>query len=167
MSNEPSQRNSRYLSQGEIARGGMGVIYRVHDCELDRTLAMKRMLSAPVAEGNAIDPDRFARFMEEAHVTAKLDHPGIVPIHELGIDDSGCAWYTMKLVRGHELREVIRWARNKEHRWNLTRLSGALVSSCRAVAFAHAHGVIHRDIKPANIMVGDLGEVYVMDWGLA
>ncbi|MGE3748499.1 MAG: protein kinase [Verrucomicrobiales bacterium] len=155
------------MSQGEIARGGMGVIYRVHDCELDRTLAMKRMLSAPVAEGNAIDPDRFARFMEEAHVTAKLDHPGIVPIHELGIDDSGCAWYTMKLVRGHELREVIGWARNKEHGWNLTRLIGALVSSCRAVAFAHAHGVIHRDIKPANIMVGDLGEVYVMDWGLA
>ncbi|MFT5465317.1 MAG: WD40 repeat protein [Verrucomicrobiales bacterium] len=167
MTSGPQFDDSRYEALGEVARGGMGVIYKVHDCELDRTLAMKRMLSAPDVDGDEVEVDRFARFMEEAHVTAQLDHPGIVPVYDLGTDEDGCAWYTMKMVRGRELGEVIELARSEKESWNLPRLVGVLVRVCQAVAYAHAKGVIHRDLKPANIMVGDLGEVYVMDWGLA
>ncbi len=168
MQGEPSDGNAgRYEPLGEVARGGMGVVLKVKDRTLDRTLAMKRMLSAPDLSGGEAEVDRFARFMEEAHVTAQLDHPGIVPVHDLGEDGDGCAYYTMKLVRGRELGEVIKRARRGGGSWSLPRLVGVLVRACQAVAFAHGKGVIHRDIKPANIMVGDLGEVYVMDWGLA
>ncbi|MEZ5300957.1 MAG: serine/threonine-protein kinase [Verrucomicrobiales bacterium] len=163
----PDHESSRYEPQGEIARGGMGIIYKVRDCDLDRTLAMKRMMAAPDLDGGAAEIDRFSRFMEEAHVTAQLDHPGIVPVYDLGTDADGCAWATMKMVRGRELGEVIKAARKGEDGWNLPRLVGVLVRACQAVAYAHGKGVIHRDLKPANIMVGDLGEVYVMDWGLA
>ncbi|MEZ5305017.1 MAG: serine/threonine-protein kinase [Verrucomicrobiales bacterium] len=162
-----SRAGKRYADEGEIARGGMGVVFRVKDRNLDRTLAMKRMMAAPDILGGKAEVDRFARFMEEAHVTAQLDHPGIVPVHDLGEDENGCAYYTMKLVRGRELGEVIKVARKGEEGWNLPRLVGVLVRACQAVAYAHGKGVIHRDLKPANIMVGELGEVYVMDWGLA
>lgn len=162
-----ASQKSRYAAGDEIARGGMGVILKVKDRDLDRTLAMKRMLSAPDVTGGEVEVDRFARFMEEAHVTAQLDHPAIVPVHDLGTDDDGTAWYTMKLVCGRELGEVIKMARAGDGGWSLPRLIGVLVRVSHAVAYAHAKGVIHRDLKPANIMVGDLGEVYVMDWGLA
>ena len=156
----------RYESLGEIARGGMGVVLRVKDRSLDRTLAMKRMLAAPDADSGEVTAAQFGRFLEEAQITAQLDHPAIVPIHELGTDADGATFYTMKLVRGRELGEVFALAR-KGTGWNVARSLGVLVRVCQAVAFAHGKGVVHRDLKPANVMVGDLGEVYVMDWGLA
>lgn len=145
----------------------MGVVLRVRDRSLDRTLAMKRMLAVPNADSGDATAAKFGRFLEEAQITAQLDHPAIVPIHELGTDADGATYYTMKLVRGRELGEVFAMARRGEGGWNLPRALGVLVRVCQAVAFAHGKGVVHRDLKPANVMAGDLGEVYVMDWGLA
>jgi WD40 repeat protein/serine/threonine protein kinase len=174
---------SRYTQLGEIARGGMGIVLRVRDRTLDRTLAMKRMLAPPSEDDGGIEVARFARFMEEAQITAQLDHPSIIPIHELGEDEEGRTYYTMRLVKGRALSEVLAEVHGtadaadgvrerlspapSSTSWNLPRLVGVLVRVCQTVAYAHAKGVIHRDLKPANIMVGDLGEVYVMDWGLA
>ena len=98
----------RYVSEGEIARGGMGVILRVNDRNLDRTLAMKRMLSAPEVDGSEWQEVQYARFLEEAQITAQLDHPSIVPVHEMGSDAQGRTYYTMRLVKGRELGDVIR-----------------------------------------------------------
>ncbi len=181
--------HDRYTMQGEIARGGMGVILRVKDRNLDRTLAMKRMLTPPDETGGDAEVARFARFLEEAQLTAQLDHPSIVPIHELGTDAEGRTYYTMRLVKGREFGQVIREIHEGQPgtregnatgqeggdvpkaaprvTWNLQRALGVMVRVCQAVAYAHGKGVIHRDLKPANIMVGDLGEVYVLDWGVA
>lgn len=159
--------DSRYEVVGEIARGGMGVVLLVKDIDLDRNLAMKRMAIAPDATAGASEVGRFARFMEEAQVTAQLDHPSIVPVHELGFDEDGTGWYTMKLVDGRELGEIIQLAREGREDWTMARVLGVLVQVCQALVYAHQKGVVHRDLKPANIMVGNLGEVYVMDWGLA
>lgn len=160
---------SRYRLRGEIARGGMGVVIKIHDNQFDRTLAMKRMVNAPDIDGGELEVKRFARFVEEAHITAQLDHPSIVPVYDLGEDEDGCVWYTMKLVSGRELSELIRPTdeNGSGEKWKIGRLVETLIRAAEAVAFAHEKGVIHRDLKPANIMVGNLGEVYVMDWGLA
>jgi len=107
------------------------------------------------------------RFLEEAQVTGQLDHPGIVPIHELGINPEGHLYFTMKLVKGEELGKVLAKARENADGWNLRRAVGVLVKVCEAVAYAHNKGVVHRDLKPANVMVGRFGAVYTMDWGLA
>ncbi len=169
---------SRYTLEDEVARGGMGVIFRVRDRDLSRTLAMKVMTGArgPSQTTDATSRLGFARFLEEAQVTAQLDHPGIVPVHEVGFDAQGQPFFTMKLVKGRDLNEIFKLARAGEgwlavpkqsEGWNLPRAVGALVKACQALAFAHSKGVIHRDLKPANIMVGRFGEVFVMDWGLA
>jgi serine/threonine protein kinase len=105
---------SRYESLGEVARGGMGVVLRVRDRSLDRTLAMKRMLTAADADSGDETAAKFGRFLEEAQITAQLDHPAIVPVHELGTDADGATYYTMKLVRGPELGEVFELARKGE-----------------------------------------------------
>ena len=159
----------RYGDEQEIARGGMGAILRVHDHDLHRELAMKVMLEELAgAEPDSSEATRLrARFLEEAQVTGQLDHPGIVPVHELGLDAQGRLYFTMKLVRGRDLRAVYEQLRKGEDGWNLPRALGVLLRVCEAMAFAHDKGVIHRDLKPANIMVGRFGEVYVMDWGLA
>jgi serine/threonine protein kinase len=159
----------RYGDEQEIARGGMGAILRVHDHDLHRELAMKVMLEElGGAEPDSSEATRLrARFLEEAQVTGQLDHPGIVPVHELGLDAQGRLYFTMKLVRGRDLRAVYEQLRKGEDGWNLPRALGVLLRVCEAMAFAHDKGVIHRDLKPANIMVGRFGEVYVMDWGLA
>ena len=107
-----------------------------------------------------------ARFLEEAQVTGQLDHPGIVPVHELGLDSEGRVYFTMKLVKGEDLRSIFAQVETGEHGWNLTRALGVLLKVCDAMAYGHSKGVIHRDLKPANVMVGKFGEVYVMDWGL-
>jgi WD40 repeat protein/serine/threonine protein kinase len=157
----------RYRVENEIGRGGMGIVYRIQDTQLNRTLAMKvRSWANP---GAAAMPDRaaLARFLEEAQVTAQLDHPGIVAVHDIGLTEDGQLFFTMKLVKGRELSAIINQARQREAGWNLPRAVGVLVKACQALAYAHSKGVIHRDLKPANIMVGRFGEVYVMDWGLA
>jgi WD40 repeat protein/tRNA A-37 threonylcarbamoyl transferase component Bud32 len=148
--------------EGEIARGGMGAIKKVRDEALHRDLAMKVML--PDRESDAI---YVHRFLEEAQVTAQLDHPGVVPVHQLGRAPDGRLYFTMKLVKGRTLSRIFDLVRNREANWTNTRALELFIRICETLAFAHQKGVVHRDLKPANVMVGSYGEVYVMDWGLA
>lgn len=146
---------SRYEVRGEVGRGGMGIVYRVHDNALGRDVAMK-----VVAPGSA-GPDAGSRLRREAQALARLEHPGIVPVHDVGLLADDRVYYAMKLVRGDRLDE--RMARGLSLGEGL-RLIGR---ACDAVAFAHAQGVIHRDLKPQNVMIAPFGEVLVMDWGVA
>ncbi len=159
----------RYERIDRVAQGGMGTIYRVRDVDLHRELAMKvlRTSDAEDTPRGSTASLRLARFVEEAQVTGQLDHPGIVPVHELGLDAQGRVYFTMKLVRGRTLREVLELARDGREGWTTTRVVGVLLRVCEAMAYAHDKRVIHRDLKPSNLMVGRFGEVFVMDWGLA
>jgi|GEM_PF-339598 len=164
-------KNSRYKLQGEIGRGGMGAVIRVWDEDLRRTLAMKVVLGKEdkAAKGATppVDSKTLGRFLEEAQITGQLDHPGIVPVHELGLGADGQVYFTMRLVKGEDLRTIFQHVETGHEGWSTTRALGVMLKVCEAMAYAHAKGVIHRDLKPANIMVGKYGEVYVMDWGLA
>jgi serine/threonine protein kinase/formylglycine-generating enzyme required for sulfatase activity len=158
---------ARYSIGEEIARGGMGAIYRAWDQDLRRSLAMKVMLQHTLRKSSE-NSSRLARFLEEAQITGQLDHPGIVPVHELGMDEKGQVYFTMRLVRGENLRAIFERVHSEtEAEWTLGRALGVIVRVCETLAFAHRKGVIHRDLKPSNIMVGRFGETYVMDWGLA
>lgn len=154
----------RFVVEGEIARGGMGAVLRAVDCDLRREIAVKYML-------DDMDQKKKSRFIEEAQISSQLEHPNIVPIYDLGIDAQKRPFILMKIVKGHSLKEVLDQLRDNpkraENEYSLGRLLNILVNVCNALAFAHARGVVHRDLKPANIMLGDYGEVYVMDWGLA
>jgi WD40 repeat protein len=152
---------ARYDVEREIGRGGMGRVYRVHDRQLGRTLAMK------VLDPRAVDEHLLARFLEEARLTSQLDHPGIVPVHDVGELEDGRVFYTMPLVDGRTLDEVLALMRQGVEGWTRTRVLHALLKACEAISYAHARGVVHRDLKPANLMIGRHGEVLVMDWGLA
>jgi len=162
----------RYVYREEVARGGMGAILRIWDKDLRRTLAMKVMLGSgadlPGADA-PLDERMLSRFLEEAQITGQLDHPGIVPVHELGLDADGRVYFTMRYVRGEDLKQILdRLAEGDGgEEWTQIRLLGVVQRICEAVAFAHSKGVVHRDLKPANVMVGRFGETYVMDWGLA
>ncbi len=158
---------TRYRLKGEVAHGGMGSILRVWDEDLRRHLAMKVIREAEPGDDEASTSKSLGRFLEEAQVTGQLDHPGIVPVHELGLDPQGRLYFTMKLVRGETLRDVYRHVAKGEAGWTLPRALGVLLKICEAMAYAHDKGVVHRDLKPSNVMVGRFGEVYVMDWGLA
>ncbi|MBI5362766.1 MAG: SUMF1/EgtB/PvdO family nonheme iron enzyme [Planctomycetes bacterium] len=162
---------TRYRLEGEIARGGMGAILKVWDEDLRRDLAMKVILSQRERTGEGskseVDENRLARFLEEAQITGQLDHPGIVPVHELGLDGDGRVYFTMKLVKGRDLKHVFERVFAGDPEWTETRALSIVLRVCEAMAYAHKKGVIHRDLKPANVMVGSFGEVYVMDWGLA
>ncbi|MCY2961554.1 MAG: SUMF1/EgtB/PvdO family nonheme iron enzyme [Planctomycetota bacterium] len=168
---EHAPKQSRYKLEGEIARGGMGAILKIWDEDLRRHLAMKVILGrgeAPAHGGTpGVDAQQLARFLEEAQVTGQLDHPGIVPVHELGLDQDGRVYFTMKLVKGRDLKTIFELVLAGKEGWNETRALTVIQKVCEALAYAHAKGVIHRDLKPANVMVGHFGEVYVMDWGLA
>jgi formylglycine-generating enzyme required for sulfatase activity/serine/threonine protein kinase len=171
--------HGRYRLKGEVARGGQGAVVLVWDEDLRRNLAMKIMLgrtesgvatpptTVPPIAVPPVDARSLGRFLEEAQVTGQLDHPGIVPVHELGLDAEGRVYFTMKLVRGEDLRAVLTKLRAGLDGWTRTRVLGVLLKACEALAYAHAKGVVHRDLKPGNVMVGRFGEVYVMDWGLA
>src|SRR5262245_22595469 len=163
----------RYQMRGEIAKGGQGTVVQVWDDDLRRHLAMK-VLVGRSSDGTvtgtgarSVTPRSLARFLEEAQVTGQLDHPGIVPIHELGLDAQGRVYFTMKLVKGRTLKEVFQLAAEGKENWTRTRALSVLLKVCEAMAYAHHKGVVHRDLKPANVMVGRFGEVFVMDWGLA
>src|SRR5688572_17822458 len=153
----------RYQPRGDIAKGGQGTVVQVWDEDLHRNLAMK-VLTGKTADGPGpqVTPRALARFLEEAQVTGQLDHPGIVPIHELGLDGAGRVYFTMKLVKGRTLKEVFQLIEKGEEGWNRTRALSVMLKVCEAMAYAHHKGVVHRDIKPANVMVGRFGEVYVM-----
>ena len=142
----PDLTGTRYEIVSELGRGGMGIVYEVRDTELQRNVAMK------VASED---------WTREARIIAKLEHPGIVPVHDAGSLPDGRFFYTMKLVRGTRLDE---WAKTTQ---SLTQRLRLFARICEPVAFAHANGVIHRDLKPENVMVGELGAVLVMDWGVA
>ena len=164
--------HTRYVFEGELARGGMGVIHRVFDRDARRRLALKVMLGRGAAPASGETPDvadaSLGRFLEEAQVTSQLDHPGIVPVHEIGVDETEQVYFTMKLVKGDDLRTVFdRVADPNDDEWTTTRALNVMLRVCEAMAYAHTKGVIHRDLKPGNVMVGKFGEAYVMDWGLA
>jgi len=147
-----------------LAKGGMGMVMEARDLTLHRTVAMKVMHQTAASLA-------CARFDREARVLARLEHPNIVPIHAMGRDAEGRSFYTMKLVRGETLQAILdqlrRGSRRTNKRYGLAELLGIFQKVGQGVAFAHSRGVIHRDLKPENIMVGEFGEVLVMDWGLA
>ena len=159
----------RYVMRERIAQGGMGTIHRVWDSDLRRHLAMKVMRGQfePESSPRQSDSRAVARFLEEAQITGQLDHPGIVPVHELGVDAKGRVFFTMRMVKGKELREIFDMVRFGIDGWSQTRVLAIIFKICEAMAYAHSKGVIHRDLKPSNVMVGRFGATYVMDWGLA
>jgi len=160
----------RYRVEDEVARGGQGAILRVWDSDLERDLAMKVMHTGSGRRGldtRSARTKKLGRFLEEAQVTGQLDHPGIVPVHELGLDRRGRVYFTMKLVKGRDLRKIIALIHAGSEEWTQIRVLHVILKVCEAMAYAHSKGVVHRDLKPGNVMVGMFGEVYVMDWGLA
>ena len=159
----------RYRFRGEIGRGGMGIVLRVYDEDLRRELAMKVMRSDAAGSGTprASGTRSLGRFLEEAQVTGQLDHPGIVPVHEVGLNVRDEPFFTMKLVDGQDLARVFELVKARRDGWTVPRALGVVLKVCEAMAYAHSRGVVHRDLKPSNVMVGDFGAVYVMDWGLA
>lgn len=155
LASEPDFSATKYTFVKELARGGMGTVYLAEDTELDRQVAIK-VLSTP-----ELTEDLRRRMVREARIIARLEHPGIVPVHDVGVLPDGRVFYAMKFVRGVRLDE---YAANTESIKDRLRKFQAV---CDAVAFAHAHGVLHRDLKPQNIMIGSFGEVLVLDWGVA
>ncbi|MEK6301521.1 MAG: serine/threonine-protein kinase [Acidobacteriota bacterium] len=151
----PDLGGSKYLVIHKVGAGGMGTVYLAQDVDLGRKVAVKVMNQADSAGALA------SRMMREARIVALLEHPSIVPIHDVGALEDGRVFYSMKLVQGNRLDE---FAGGTSSISDLLRIFQKV---CEAVAFAHARGVIHRDLKPENIMVGPFGEVLVMDWGVA
>jgi serine/threonine protein kinase/Tfp pilus assembly protein PilF len=149
-----------YELSEQLGRGGMGEVYRARDPALGRDLAVKVMKQA--FRGNIQAEQRFLR---EARITGSLQHPGIVPVHNLGRLEDGRLHYTMKLVRGETFADLLRGRAGQAQHW--PKLLEIFAGVCQAVAYAHSKRVLHRDLKPANVMVGKFGEVQVMDWGLA
>src|SRR5687768_7228866 len=147
--------DARYSITGVAGRGGMGTVYVARDHVLDREVAVKVL---DVADQKGA---RAARLQKEARILARLDHPGIVPIHDAGTLPDRRTFYVMKLIQGRRLDHFLASAASLPERLN------AFARVLDAVAFAHAHGVVHRDLKPENVMAGSFGEVYVMDWGVA
>jgi serine/threonine-protein kinase len=155
----PEQTGDRYQLQGEIARGGMGAVLRGRDVDLGRDLAVKVLL-----EKHAHRPEVARRFIEEAQIGGQLQHPGVVPVYDIGRFGER-PFFTMKLVKGQTLAHLL--AERADYTQDRPRFLAIALQVAQTLAYAHAKGVIHRDLKPANIMVGAFGEVQVMDWGLA
>lgn len=158
--------DANYALRDEIARGGMGAVIEADDQNTGRTVAIKKMLM----EGNPSEESKH-RFLQEARVMGHLEHPNIVPMHELALDEQGMPYYTMKRIQGTDLQDVLTRIKNGDEEtvsaYPLRTLLGIFLKVCDAMAFAHSKGVIHRDLKPENIMLGEFGEVLVADWGLA
>jgi serine/threonine protein kinase len=144
----PDFSGTRYQVEEEIGRGGMGVVYRAWDALLARPVAVKVM-------------DMGSVLNEEAKLLARLEHPGLAPVYEAGTLPDGRSWYAMRLIQGRRLDEFLR------HEPALPARLRLFEKICEAVAFAHNRGVIHCDLKPQNVMVGEFGEVFVVDWGVA
>lgn len=157
---------ARYRDAELLGRGGMGTVSRVFDPALEREVAIKRLTKG--ADG-VPDVRRLGRFLDEAKVTGQLQHPGIVSVHEIGLDEHKTPYFTMPVIEGRSLHEIVRELHDPEAEaeWTQVRVLSVLQRVCEAMAYAHERGVVHRDLKPANVMVGRFGETYVVDWGLA
>ncbi len=153
----PKPPDARYALRTLLGKGGMGEVWLAHDTRIDREIAVKLMRGSK-------DEQAVARFLREARVQGRLEHPSVVPVHDLG-GDASAPFFAMKRLSGTTLADVI--AARDHAKWPRRTLLARFVDICLAVEFAHKHGVIHRDLKPANIMLGDYGETYVLDWGLA
>src|SRR5215471_14842350 len=148
----PRVDTTHYTVVGEHARGGLGRVLQVRDSRLGRTVALKELLD--------VGGDAERRFVREARLTARLQHPAIVPIHEAGRWPNGKPFYVMKLVSGRSLRELILERETLDQR--LTLLPN-LLAVAEAIAYAHSQRIIHRDLKPSNVLVGEFGETVVID----
>jgi serine/threonine protein kinase len=146
----------RYHILGEHGRGGLGRVSRAHDVDLGRDIAIKELIS----RGHVGE----VRFLREALITARLEHPGIVPVYEAGRWPDGTPFYAMKLVAGRPLRDLIAERATVDERIGLLH---HVIAVADAIAYAHGRNIIHRDLKPSNVIVGDFGETVVIDWGLA
>jgi serine/threonine-protein kinase len=155
-----SQDDARYRILGEIARGGVGVVLKSHDGDLGRHVAMKVLLDQHLDNAVVVE-----RFVEEAQIDGQLQHPGIVPVYELGMGPDQRPFFTMKLVKGRTLSALFK--ERKPDDGSRRRFLSIFEMICQTMAYAHSRGVVHRDLKPSNVMVGAFGEVQVVDWGLA
>ncbi len=155
----------RYTLGPIIGRGGMGEVFSAHDEQIGRPVAIKRLRM------NEPSPDALTRFLREARIQGRLEHPAIVPVHELWKDDRGRPFFVMKQLTGVTLGDVLGklavGSPETQKQFSRQRLLRAFADVCLAIEFAHTRGVVHRDLKPANIVLGDFGEVYVLDWGVA
>jgi serine/threonine-protein kinase len=163
---EAEEIKARYIIGEEVGSGAIGQVIRAHDQHLGRDIAIKILHGGP-----GVSRDRLARFIAEAQITAQLEHPCVVPVHEIGRMPGGMPYFTMKLVKGESLEDVINNLRvgdkDYERRYYGKHVVRIFYRLAQGVAYAHDKGVIHRDLKPANIMIGRYGEVQIMDWGLA
>ena len=167
-----ASRRPRYEVEDPIGEGGMGVILNARDRSLRRDLAMKTMRADLYRlADDRLDRRKYesalARFVDEAQITAQLSHPGIVPVHDMGLDAQGRVYFTMARIGGQDLREIVSRFQEHDPEWSLARTLGILLRVCETMSYAHSRGVLHRDLKPENVRVGTFGEVYVIDWGLA
>jgi len=153
------EHGGRYRTMDTLGQGGIGVVVRAFDGHIGREVAIKELKTAK----RVIKPATRRRFVDEARITAQLEHPGIVPVYELGVRADGTVYYAMRCLRGGTLADAME---GKELDGRL-RLIPRLIDVCQAIAYAHSHGVVHRDLKPANVMLGEFGETLVLDWGLA
>ena len=155
---------TRFEHLAKLGRGGMAVVDLARDVELERDVAVKKSLGLPGREDTAL-------FLREARITAKLEHPNIVPVHDIRFSDDGTPELVMKAVEGRSLADIIDALRRRDpeavREYTIERRLEVIVGVLRALAFAHGKGVLHRDIKPDNIMVGQYGEVLLLDWGIA
>lgn len=163
---EAKEIRARYIVGEEIGSGSIGQVIEARDAHLSRSIAVKVLHGGP-----GVSKDRIARFIAEAQITAQLEHPHIVPVHEIGQMPGGMPYFAMKRVRGESLDDIINHLRVGDDNYQRFRNGKAVARIffriCQGVAYAHAKGVIHRDLKPANILIGEFGVVQVMDWGLA
>jgi eukaryotic-like serine/threonine-protein kinase len=158
----PSQPPGPRYKIGELlGAGGAGLVTSALDRAIGRTVAVKTL-----KQGTEADPNLARRFVDEGHVTAQLEHPNVIPVYDMGWLPDGQPYYTMRIVKKRSLRDVLAYPEIRAQ-WPLVRLLGAFLQVTRALAYAHARGILHRDIKPENVLLGDFGEVYLADWGLA
>jgi serine/threonine-protein kinase len=161
----PAIPTDRFVLGELLGSGGMGEVRAARDVRIGREVAVKALHGAAAADASTV-----ARFLREARIQGRLDHPAIVPVYDLGRDESGAPYFAMKRLTGITLQQVLHdWAKVGESTstWTRHQVLARLIDVCLALDFAHSRGVIHRDVKPGNIVLGDYGEVYVIDWGIA
>ena len=159
-------KEDKYAIENLLAKGGMAMVFKAKDKNCRRPVALKVINEADLQNQEVIH-----RFIEEAQIAAQLDHPNILPVYDLNIDKLGNPFYAMKLVKGDTLENIIIKVKQKDKKavedYPLSKLLQIYLKVCEAVAFAASKGVVHRDLKPENIMIGEYGEVFIMNWGIA